>query len=526
MLTATPAEPDLTYGTATALVYDDAMMMHEAEDEHPEQPARIRRIFDKLSEEGLVARCTRVPARSVTTREVAAVHTPSYVREVQQNWRRLDEDALHEKAETYNSIFLNPSSAGCAELAAGSCCEVVAGVVAGDYKNAVAVVRPPGHHAEAGEAMGFCIFNNVAVAAQMALDRFKLTRVLIVDWDVHHGNGTQNMFEDDPRVLYFSTHRWHRGGFYPGGPGGAPTTVGTGAGAGTSVNVGWNDIGVGDADYLMAWHRVLLPIAYEFAPQLVIVSAGFDAARGDPLGQCDISPTGYAHLLHPLTALAGGKVVVCLEGGYNLTSISRSYAWCTRVLLGETPPPLDPGTWPKPSTVLSVEATVAAHKPYWKVFGGRDAALGERKPGAEEAAGAAGEGAAPTSAAVRGGGGLGGAAVTDTARREPAPPISDSDDDAGSEPADDDIPGIDGIASVDDGASLGSIGDSEAVAAEEQFASTIDRLVSELSLGDTASSSAAAAAAEAAAERKGGDGGDGGAAEGPAGARGPPASDR
>jgi histone deacetylase 6 len=144
-------------------------------------------------------------------------------------------------------------------------------------------------------------------------------QVLIVDWDVHHGNGTQNMFLKDPRVLYFSAHRYDSGTFYPG-PCGSPSIVGEGAGAGKNVNVGWNHGPMGDADYLAAWRHILMPIATEFNPQLVLVSAGFDAAEGDPLGGQKITPTGYAHLTRALQELAGGRVVVVLEGGYKCVS--------------------------------------------------------------------------------------------------------------------------------------------------------------------------------------------------------------
>jgi len=191
--------------------------------------------------------------------------------------------------------------------------------------------------------MGFCMFGNVALAAAKARSNGWSARTLIVDWDVHHGNGTQNMFADDPTVLFFSTHRYDGGMFYPGGRNGNFTSHGEGAGEGYSVNVPWDVKGAkwrecpppGDAEYMAAFEHVLLPIAADFKPDLVLVSAGFDAAVGDPLGGLKVSPSGFYRLTKLLMSLAGGRMVVTLEGGYNLDSISLSMAACVRALLGD-----------------------------------------------------------------------------------------------------------------------------------------------------------------------------------------------
>ncbi|RHY21138.1 hypothetical protein DYB32_009882 [Aphanomyces invadans] len=199
-----------------------------------------------------------------------------------------------------------------AHLSAGIVLSLVDKVVHNQARNGFAIVRPPGHHAESSHAMGFCMFNNVAVAAKAAVAKFGLSRVLILDWDIHHGNGTEHMFEDDPTVLYCSLHRYdNQGAFYPGT--GAPNSVGSGAGAGFNVNVGWPCGGVGDAEYLAAFDSLLMPIFRAYAPELVLVSAGFDSALGDPLGRCRLTPPGYAHLTHMLSSLAGGKIVLALE---------------------------------------------------------------------------------------------------------------------------------------------------------------------------------------------------------------------
>lgn len=250
-------------------------------------------------------------------------------------------------------------------------------MVRNELSNGFAIIRPPGHHAEADEAMGFCMYNNVAVAAQVAREAWGVNRVLILDWDIHHGNGTQHMFDADPQVLYSSLHRWDRGASYktiqstqynlmqyrksifspvmflnlndfrhllPGYRRAARCRYRRGwviqekrmrqyspsdfltmtSGAGFSVNVPWPHGGMGDSEYSAAFHHLLMPIFTEFNPELVLISAGFDSADGDPLGGCKVTPAGFAMMTKHLMRLAGGKVVVALEGGYNLQSISVS----------------------------------------------------------------------------------------------------------------------------------------------------------------------------------------------------------
>ena len=196
-------------------------------------------------------------------------------------------------------------------------------------------MRPPGHHAEPDVIMGFCFFNYVAAAAALLKDECGLDRILVVDWDVHHGNGTQRMFYSDPSVLLVSLHRYEDGAFYPGT--GSMHECGAGPGLGYNVNIPWPHGGVGDGAYLAAFERIVMPIARAFKPQAVLVSAGFDAAAGDPLGGCCVSPHGYACMTNMLRGLAGGRLVVALEGGYNLRSIATSMEAVLRVLLGEAP---------------------------------------------------------------------------------------------------------------------------------------------------------------------------------------------
>uniref|UniRef100_A0A3B5MT07 Histone deacetylase domain-containing protein n=1 Tax=Xiphophorus couchianus TaxID=32473 RepID=A0A3B5MT07_9TELE len=192
-------------------------------------------------------------------------------------------------------------------------------------------------------------------------------RVLILDWDVHHGNGTQHMFEDDDSVLYISLHRYDNGTFFPFSEDAASDRVGVAKGAGFNVNVAWSGGRMGDSDYLAAFHHIVMPIAAEFNPGLVLVSAGFDAARGDPLGGYQVTPEGYAHLTHLLMSLAGGRVLIILEGGYNLTSISDSMAMCTSMLLGDAPPSLaTPFPPPHHCAVATIREVIRHHAPYWR----------------------------------------------------------------------------------------------------------------------------------------------------------------
>ncbi|KAL6765253.1 hypothetical protein V8C86DRAFT_1034492 [Haematococcus lacustris] len=189
-------------------------------------------------------------------------------------------------------------------------------------------------------------------------------RVLIVDWDIHHGNGTQAMFYGDASVLYISIHRWDNGLFFPGT--GAAAEVGHGGACGYTVNIPWNGPGAQDGDYLAAFRHVLLPIAQDFAPGLVLVSAGFDAAEGDPLGECHVSPALYAHMTQMLLGI--GPLVLLLEGGYNLAATAECTAACIRVQLGEQPPDLPPGPQQQMSSQAkqALVATLQAHAPYWQ----------------------------------------------------------------------------------------------------------------------------------------------------------------
>ncbi|XP_034505177.1 histone deacetylase 6 isoform X5 [Ailuropoda melanoleuca] len=366
-----PALPVLTWPVLqarTGLVYDQRMMGHYNlwDNHHPEMPQRVFRIMRRLEELGLAGRCLTLPARPATDSELLTCHSAEYVGRLRAT-AKMKTRELHREGSNFDSIYICPGTFACAQLATGATCRLVEAVLAGEVLNGAAVVRPPGHHAERDAACGFCFFNSVAVAARhaQAISGHAL-RILIVDWDVHHGNGTQHIFEEDPSVLYISLHRYDHGTFFPMGDEGASSQMGRAAGTGFTVNVAWNGPRVGDADYLAAWHRLVLPIAYEFNPELVLVSAGFDAARGDPLGGCQVSPEGYAHLTHLLMGLANGRIILILEGGYNLTSISESMAACTRSLLGDPPPLLTLARPPLSGALASITETIQVHRRYWR----------------------------------------------------------------------------------------------------------------------------------------------------------------
>uniref|UniRef100_A0A670JWF8 Protein deacetylase HDAC6 n=1 Tax=Podarcis muralis TaxID=64176 RepID=A0A670JWF8_PODMU len=333
--------------------------------QHPELPQRVSRIFQRHGELRLTERCCRLPARLASEEELRMCHSLAYVETVKSTAAMKPRD-LHRQGDQYNSIFICASSYECARLAAGSAFSAVEAVLSGQVQNAVAIVRPPGHHAESDTACGFCFFNSVALAARYAQRLAgRPMRVMILDWDVHHGNGTQHMFEDDPSVLYVSLHRYDNGTFFPTSEDADYDRVGLGPGEGFTLNVPWNCPRMGDPEYLAAFHQIVMPVSYEFNPELVLVSAGFDAARGDPLGGCLVTPECYAHMTHLLLGLAGGKVAVVLEGGYNLESISESMTMCTRSLLGDPLPPLGRLKAPHPSALQSLANAAAVHRKYW-----------------------------------------------------------------------------------------------------------------------------------------------------------------
>lgn len=358
----------------TGIVYDARMMLHATPapgESHPERPERIAQIYAMLERTGCVARMVPIPAREALREEVALVHDEALWDQFEEIVRMPLEALIpySHQLEAHASLYLNPHSTLSARFACGSVIEMCHAVASGRVRNGFAIVRPPGHHAEPNCGTGFCLYNNVAVAAASLLRQpsasESVRRVMVVDWDVHHGNGTQRAFWNDPNVLYVSLHRYENGTFYPGTSYGNYDMVGGPDAEGTSLNVPWPCGGMGDADYIHAFQRCIMPIAYDFAPDMVIISAGFDAAEGDLLGGCHVSPAGYAHLTHQLAALAQGRLVVALEGGYDLQAIAHSALAVTRVLLGEAPPRLPPGQVCSSAAADAIRRVVRAQARYW-----------------------------------------------------------------------------------------------------------------------------------------------------------------
>ncbi|KAH7241715.1 hypothetical protein BKA59DRAFT_210675 [Fusarium tricinctum] len=382
----------------TGCCYDDRMKLHMNADfspntHHPEDPRRIHEIFKAFKKVGLVytgpeaelprimRECPtrymwRIPARAATREEICLAHSPDHLRWVEK-LGTISAAELRELTRRYDqgreSLYVGSMSYQAALLSAGGAIETCKNVVTGQVKNAFAVIRPPGHHAEFDAPMGFCFFNNVPVAVRVCQQDYPETcrKVLILDWDVHHGNGVQNIFYQDPNVLYISIHVYQNGIFYPGKPpnpmtpDGGIDNCGSDAGLGKNINIGWHDQGMGDGEYMAAFQKIIMPIAKEFNPDLVVISAGFDAADGDELGGCFVSPSCYAHMTHMLMSLADGKVAVCLEGGYNLKAISVSAVAVAKTLMGEPPPKMElPKINKEAARILAKVQSYQA--PYWE----------------------------------------------------------------------------------------------------------------------------------------------------------------
>ncbi|NWR17534.1 HDA10 deacetylase, partial [Emberiza fucata] len=330
-----------------------------------EVPERLSSSYEQLRSYHLVERCVHVPAREGSEEEILLVHSLEHL-EVAKSTQTMNEEELKRVSENYDAFFFHPSTYHCARLAVGAALQLVDAVMAGKVRNGMALVRPPGHHSQRNAANGFCLFNNVAIAAEYAKLKYGLQRILIVDWDVHHGQGTQYIFEEDPSVLYFSWHRYEHQEFWPSLKESDYDAVGLGKGKGFNINLPWNKVGMGNSDFLAAFFHVLLPMAFEFDPELVIVSSGYDSGIGDPEGQMNATPEVFAHLTHFLMQLANGKLCVILEGGYHLKSLGESVCMTVKTLLGDPVPQITGEMAPCVSAVESIQNVRAAHKPYWK----------------------------------------------------------------------------------------------------------------------------------------------------------------
>jgi acetoin utilization deacetylase AcuC-like enzyme len=300
---------------AFAVIEDPRYREHRGPPRHPERPERLAAVAEAL--DAVRPSLLPLPARAADDEELLRVHERALLATVA-------EAARAAPAQLDADTFVSPRSHEVARLAAGAAIDLAAAVARGTAATGLAAVRPPGHHAESDRAMGFCLFNNVALAARALQAAHGVGKLLIFDWDVHHGNGTQHAFESDPSILYFSTHQFP---YYPGT--GSFGEVGVGRGEGATVNVPL-PAGSGDAEYLGVVERLLAPVARAFRPELILVSAGFDAHRDDPLAAMEVSGAGYRALAARVLALAsevcGGRVAFVLEGGYAASGLREGVA--------------------------------------------------------------------------------------------------------------------------------------------------------------------------------------------------------
>lgn len=311
----------------TGIVKDTRYLRHIAGFAHPESPQRLAAIYEMLENPIMSWKFADIEPREATHDEIMTVHSSSYIDQIADT---AGKECSFLDADTATS----PESYQIAKLAAGGMCNAIDSVITGEVDNAFAFVRPPGHHAEKDYAAGFCIFNNVAIGAMHAILKQGMRKVLIVDWDLHHGNGTQNTFYNDPRVLYFSTHQYP---FYPGT--GSVNEIGRGQGLGYTINVPLCG-GAGDEDYVKIFRRILEPVALVFRPDLVLLSAGFDIYYQDPLGGMRVRPEGFGALARILLNIAGkccgGKFAAVLEGGYHIQGLIKSVKVVLEEMLDET----------------------------------------------------------------------------------------------------------------------------------------------------------------------------------------------
>ena len=347
----------------TGIVRDERYLHHDTGRFHPETAERLEAIYNMLESSDMEGNYVEVEPRYASEEEIGMNHGDAYIERVARTAGKqhtsLDPDTVA-SAESY----------GIAKLAVGGFLNAIDSVVAGDADSAFALVRPPGHHAEYARAAGFCIFNNIAVGALHAIKKHGMERILIVDWDLHHGNGTQHSFYEDSQVLYFSTHQYP---FYPGT--GSLNEIGRGAGLGYTVNVPLGR-GPGDAEYLKIFRKILLPVALEFNPDMVMLSAGFDIYYQDPLGGMKVTPQGFANLLrvllHIAQACSNGRFVATLEGGYNIQGLTDSVKAVLKEMREETfqtDAELDRIESGADSSINKIIAAVTRQiEPIWRVF--------------------------------------------------------------------------------------------------------------------------------------------------------------
>lgn len=341
---------------ATGYVYHPIYLKHDT-GQHVESAARMEAIMAHLEATGLKSKLALIEPRPATVDEIAFVHKREYIKEIEETAAKgggwLDPDTVM-SADSYQAAL----------YAAGGFIRATEAVMDGEVASAFALVRPPGHHATAGYAQGFCLFNNIAIAAKYALEKYNLERILIIDFDVHHGNGTQAAFYDNQKVMYISAHEYP---FYPGT--GDIDETGSGEGKGTNLNIPM-PAGCGDDEYLKVFEKIIVPAARRFKPRLILVSAGYDGHWADPLAMMRVSVSGYAKMTAIIKELAAelceGRLALTLEGGYNLKALAASVEATFDALLGDA---VDDslGGPPRPSAPPDIESLIAEVKKLHKL---------------------------------------------------------------------------------------------------------------------------------------------------------------
>lgn len=348
------------------IIRDDIFLRHIPAEGHPENPGRLEAVYAMLDQPDMVEQFSLIPPRRAEGREILLVHADRHLKKISATSGK---DGCALTRDTFTSAY----SYEAAMRAVGGLLEAVSEVIDGRLQAAFALTRPPGHHAEKSRAMGYCLFNNVALAAAFARRELGLRRVLIVDWDLHHGNGTQHLFENDGSVLYFSIHQRS---LFPGT--GLFTETGRGRGEGYTMNVPLPG-GYGDAEYAAMFELLLRPVATSFSPELILVSAGFDTHHQDPFGGMRMTADGYAALTRSLMDMArtccDGKLVFTLEGGYNTAALADS----VKAVLEELADRSRHDPWQIMSGAVAKRVRYAVHRvshvhgSLWKTLGESDA---------------------------------------------------------------------------------------------------------------------------------------------------------
>ncbi|GFO44964.1 histone deacetylase [Plakobranchus ocellatus] len=330
----------------TAVVFDKKLESHYSKwnKDFTETPNRVVEILHRCEQLNLLERCLRIPVREATEAEITTWHTKNHLK-ILESTANMTENELKRISQKYDFIYFHSKSSENAKLTLGGVIDLVEAVVTEKVRNGMAIIRPPGHHAMKEEFCGYCYLGNVSIATQLMLDKYHLQRILVLDWDVHHGQGTQYAFYNDPRVLFVSIHRYEHGREWPNLREGDYDFTGDGPGKGFNINVPLNEIGCDDSDYMAIMFNLLLPIFYQ--------------------GEMSVEPACFAHFVNLLMPLAKGKIAIILEGGYNLKSLAESAALSLRALLNDPTPTIAPIISPKHSVAESILNCIKVLHHYW-----------------------------------------------------------------------------------------------------------------------------------------------------------------